>query len=247
MSLFYYFDMGNTRGKFWLERNGQIEARAHIPHDGDMSGVLSRLPVEFALSPDAVRGASVLDDATLLEFAAACRAKWSVSPVFARSSASHAGVSNAYEKEPARLGVDRWLALIALRERARSICVVDCGTAITLDVMTAAGRHEGGYILPGLSMMAAVLLAETRRVRFEPAAIAEGLELGRNTGEAVKHGALAAVTALVEKLVAERDCALVLTGGDAARVSVGLRCIHELEPELLLHGLRRYFADAVIN
>lgn len=246
MSLVYYFDMGNTRGKFWLSRDGRIDAHAYIPHDGDMSSVLAQLPADFAAVPDAVLGASVLDDATLDSFAEACRARWSRLPDFARSSAHHAGVINAYA-EPARLGVDRWLALIALRARAMDVCVVDCGTAITLDVLRADGQHQGGYILPGLSMMAGVLLHETRRVRFDPDAIAEGLALGRNTGEAVKHGALAAVVALIEKIVAERPCVLVLTGGDAARVSASLVCPHELQPELLLHGLQRYFADTGIN
>lgn len=246
MSLVYYFDMGNTRGKFWLSRNGRIEANAYIPHDGDMSSVLNHLPADFSAVPDAVLGASVLDDATLDAFAEACRVRWSRAPGFARSSAQHAGVMNAYV-EPARLGVDRWLALIALRARAVDVCVVDCGTAITLDVLRADGQHLGGYILPGLSMMAGVLLHETRRVRFDPDAIAEGLTLGRNTGEAVKHGALAAVVSLIEKIVAERSCVLVLTGGDAVRVSASLSCLHELQPELLLHGLQRYFADTGIN
>ncbi|MGH8494327.1 MAG: type III pantothenate kinase [Moraxellaceae bacterium] len=247
MSLVYYFDMGNTRGKFWRERDGVVEARAYVPHEGDMSAVLMGLTDEFQSLPDAVLGASVLDDATLEAFSAACLAQWSLRPSFARSSASHAGVVNAYVMDPLRLGVDRWLALIALRERRQDICVVDCGTAITLDAMTANGVHLGGYILPGLSMMAGVLLSETRRVRFDSAAVEEGLTLGRSTGEAVKHGALAAVAALIEKVVAERGCTLVLTGGDAARVSAHLACRHELQPELLLHGLQRYFADTGIN
>lgn len=246
MSLVYYFDMGNTRGKFWLGRDGKIEARAYIPHDGDMSSVLTHLPAEFSAVPDAVLGASVLDDKTLEHFAEASRERWSLTPQFARSSAQHAGVINAYV-DPSRLGVDRWLALIALSARAQDVCVVDCGTAITVDVLRADGCHLGGYILPGLSMMAGVLLHETRRVRFDPDAIIEGLALGRNTGEAVKHGALAAVVALIEKTVAEHPCALVLTGGDAARVSASLACPHELQPELLLYGLQRYFADAGIN
>jgi type III pantothenate kinase len=247
MSLIYYFDMGNTRGKFWCCRDDHIEARAYVPHEGDMAKVLSELPAEFFSAPDAVHGASVLDDATLSAFSDACAQKWGRVPVFARSSAAHAGVISGYGQDAARLGVDRWLALIALREQQADVCVVDCGTAITVDVLQADGRHLGGYILPGLSMMADSLLRETRRVRFDPASIVEGVELGRNTGEAVRHGALAAVVALIERVVSERNLRLVLTGGDAARVSAGLSCPHVLEAELLLHGLQRYFADIGIN
>lgn len=247
MSLIYYFDMGNTRGKFWRCRDDVIEARAYVPHDGNMRDVLSALPPDFQQAPGAVRGASVLDDAMLLAFSEACREKWQLVPAFARSSAQHAGVTNAYDRDPARLGVDRWLAMIALRELAADVCVVDCGTAITIDVLQADGRHLGGYILPGLSMMADSLLRETRRVRFDPAGIVEGVSLGRNTGEAVRHGALASVVALIESVVRGRHLRLVLTGGDAARVAAGLSCPHELEPELLLHGLQRYFTDTGIN
>lgn len=246
MSLVYFFDMGNTRGKFWLSRDGAIEADAYIPHDGDMSSVLSHLPAPFSATPDAVLGASVLDDARLASFADACHARWARAPCFARSTAQCAGVINAYV-DPARLGVDRWLALIGLRPRARDICVVDCGTAITVDVLRADGQHMGGYILPGLSMMAGLLLHATRRVRFDPDAVADGLALGRSTGEAVKHGALASIVALIEKVATDYSCTLVLTGGDAARVSASLMYPHELQPELLLHGLQRYFADAGIN
>lgn len=247
MSLIYYFDMGNTRGKFWLSRNGRIQSRAYIPHDADMQAMLAHLPPEFDGAPDAILGASVLDDESIEAFAQVCRQQWCLSPQFARSSAAHAGVVSAYAEQPNRLGIDRWLALIALREREQDVCIVDCGTAITMDVLRADGLHLGGYILPGLSMMAGALLHETRRVRFDSASIAEGLELGRNTGEAVKHGALAAVVALVERLMQDRACAVVLTGGDAHRVSASLACQHELRPELLLSGLQRYFADVGIN
>lgn len=246
MSLVYYFDMGNTRGKLWRCRAGVIEDRFSAAHDGNVHGFLAALPASFLDKPSAVLGASVLDEQAMADFSAQCRISWGLVPEFARSSAAHAGVVSAYA-EPERLGVDRWLALIALRERAESICVVDCGTAITLDVLRADGQHLGGYILPGLSMMAATLQQETRRVRFDVAEVAASLALGRSTAEAVRHGALAAVVALIERQVAGGKMSLVLTGGDAAAVAAELTCSYGLEPELLLHGLQRYFADAGIN
>jgi len=246
MSLVYFFDMGNTRAKFWRCQDGVIEARFTAVHDGKIQGLLDGLPAAFADKPDAVLGASVLDEVAVADFTMQCREGWALSPGFARSSAAHAGVVNAYA-EPGKLGVDRWLALIALREQKMDVCVVDCGTAITVDVLGSSGQHRGGYILPGLSMMAAVLQQETKRVRFDVADMSASLALGRGTGEAVRHGALAAVAALIERLVKEGRLSLVLTGGDAAAVAAGLTCPYVLEPELLLHGLQRYFADAGIN
>ena len=68
---------------------------------------------------------------------------------------------NAYA-EPARLGIDRWAAIIAAYHRfPEGACVVDCGTACTFDLVDAGGRHRGGYILPGLSAMEGAVLGET--------------------------------------------------------------------------------------
>jgi type III pantothenate kinase len=238
--------MGNTRGKLWRCRDGVIEGRFSAVHDGNIHGFLATLPPSFRDKPSAVLGASVLDEAAMADFSAQCRISWGLAPEFARSSAAHAGVVSSYV-EPGRLGVDRWLALIALRELAENVCVVDCGTAITLDVLRADGLHMGGYILPGLSMMAAALQQETRRVRFDMAEAAVSLALGQSTAEAVRHGALAAVVALIEGRIADGQMSLVLTGGDAATVAAALTCSYVLEPELLLHGLQRYFADTGIN
>ncbi|MBN2872262.1 MAG: type III pantothenate kinase [Halothiobacillaceae bacterium] len=54
--------------------------------------------------------------------------------------------------EPARLGVDRFCAMIEARARIDTgpLAVIDAGTAVTLDVLDASGQHRGGLILPGL-------------------------------------------------------------------------------------------------
>ena len=245
MSPVYYFDIGNTRAKFWRCHDGVLVEHVAIVHDGRVADIPFLLPHGFSVAPAAIRGATVLDEADVAAFAAACEAKWQQSPQFARSSAAHAGVRNAYADAPGTLGVDRWIGLIAVAGRSQDVCVVDCGTALTLDLLEADGRHLGGYILPGLAMMVDALLQATRRVRFDRVPPDDGLAPGRNTAEAVMHGALAAVVALIEKSGTGRH--VVLTGGDAARVSALLACPHVVEPDLLLQGLQRYFSDAGIN
>ena len=61
------------------------------------------------------------------------------------------------------------------------------------------------------------------------------------------HGALAAVVALVDRLVLQHQAQLVLTGGDAQRLASALDKPYDLQPELLLQGLQRYFADTGIK
>lgn len=247
MSLTYYFDIGNTRAKLWCCVDGVPVDQAVVAHAGRVGDIPGLLPPRFDAPPAAILGATVMDDAAVAAFIAACTAKWHQTPRFAVSSSTCAGVISAYEEAPETLGVDRWLALIAVAGMGQDVCVVDCGTAVTLDVLQADGQHLGGYILPGLSMMAEMLLKSTRRVRFDPAQSGFSLAPGRSTGEAVTHGALAAVVALIEKEAGVPGRHIVLAGGDADRISALLACPHHCEPDLLLKGLQRYFSDAGIN
>ncbi|MFA5496107.1 MAG: type III pantothenate kinase [Porticoccaceae bacterium] len=119
-------------------------------------------------------------------------------------------------REPSRLGIDRWLALLAARDQCGgAFAVVDAGTALTVDVVDGRGRHLGGYIAPGLTMMADSLVANTWGVRTDEGAHAS-LAPGTFTAEAVMHGCLASAVGLVEAVVARQVvAALFLTGGDA--------------------------------
>lgn len=247
----YYFDAGNTRLKLWAcAHDATVLAETSIAHEGSLPRALAQLADEFHEAPAALRGASVLDEAKTVEFSNVCVARWGLRPQLAQSLRAQAGVSNAYGADYARLGVDRWLALLgydrqSLRE-GQSACVVDCGTAITVDLLQQSGMHEGGYILPGLAMMKGALLQHTARVRHD-ALVHQALTPGTNTAEAVEHGALLAVVSLLERLQAEGGRDLVLTGGDAARVGRALSCSYREEPLLLLKGLQRYFSEAGIS
>lgn len=81
--------------------------------------------------------------------------------LFAESSASLAGVTNAYP-EPKQLGIDRWLAMVAGYQRLSAACVViDAGTALTVDYVQDDGKHLGGMIAPGVTLLARSLGAAT--------------------------------------------------------------------------------------
>lgn len=241
MSLLYFFDIGNTRGKFWKCRDGLLETTAYIRHERNMKGFISKLPVEFDESPDSICGLSVVSERLSDEFKRLCQEKWCRVPLFASSGRGFDGVTNGYEM-PGTLGVDRWLGLIAAYKKGINVCVVGCGTAVTLDVLEN-GAHAGGYILPGLALIVESLEVQTARVRFVEQ-IDDGVTLGRSTAEAVVHGALLSTVAMIEKVVGDRHISnITLTGGDAERISKFLRLPHVVEPNLLLRGLQKYFAD----
>lgn len=146
----------------------------------------------------------------------------------ARAAAHCAGVSNGYQ-DYQRLGLDRWLAILGGYHLAGKACLVlDLGTAITADFVSADGRHLGGYICPGLPLMRAQLRTHTRRIRYDGAeAVNAARELmpGRSTAEAVERGCLLMLRGFVREQCAEAghllgdDFEVFLTGGDASLVS----------------------------
>lgn len=165
------------------------------------------------------------------------------SVVLAQSADSLAGVCNGYE-EPSKLGLDRWLALVAAYNLSRRACLVlDLGTAVTVDFVGADGLHLGGFICPGLPLMRAQLKTHTRRIRYEQGEAEGDLRLpGRSTAEAVERGcyhmirgfALGQLELAVEALGA--DFEVLITGGDAACVAdlfPGARVV----PDLVFRGL----------
>ena len=167
---------------------------------------------------------------------------YGVRPEFAEATPELAGVICGYE-EPARLGVDRWLALVAAWNAVRrAVAVVDLGTAATLDFVAADGRHQGGYIVPGLGLMAAALARDTAGVRVA-GDLAPDLAPGRNTAQAVRRGSTAMLLDFIEASVgrfasvAGGPPAVFLTGGDAELLAGRLPFALRLEPDLVLDGL----------
>lgn len=238
MTLDYWFDIGNTRAKFWVTRDGHIAYRGGFPHHGDMEWLLAGLPVELEPAPQRLYGLSVLDAGRTEAFVAAALQRWGMVPQLAASDALHAGIQNGYES-PSRLGVDRWLGVLAAAGEGKA-CVVLCGTAITLDLVEQ-GRHAGGYIIPGLSLMASSLIERTRGIRCDVAP-SGGIGPGRNTSDAVARGGLLAAAGCIERVVRQEQASrLILAGGDAERVSESLSISHFVDPDLLLKGLQVYF------
>ena len=217
--------MGNTRTKW---RFG--DAAGHLPSP--------ELP-ELDATPARVRVATVLRNRDAV--AGAVMARFGLAAEFASTATTLAGVRCGY-RDPARLGVDRWLALVAAWQRtAGAVAVIGAGTAATVDFVDAGGRHEGGHIGPGLGLMRHALM-HTADVR--PAYTAEAdVAPGNDTEEAVSSGTFVMLLGFVEAAVgafAER-CGdrvdVVLTGGDAELLASRLTMPVRHEPRLVLDGL----------
>lgn len=242
-------DWGNSRIKWRLVGDsGRLAADTRVALDlqelaGQLRQRLSQSSALLGIRVASVRPAS--DDARLADWALQ---QWQLRPWFARASRQCGGVVSAYP-EFARLGVDRWLGLLAARQSSNAPAVIiQAGTALTADLLAAQGQHKGGFIAPGWQTMRRALSVGTAQVR-STSAPPECFLLGpaSSTEGAVEAGISAMVQGFVrnacEQLSAEAR--LLVAGGDA---SVICRYFSEAEywPDLVLDGLAvAHQADSV--
>lgn len=238
-------DAGNSFIKWRLSAQGQEVSRGRL---AKAAFTPTQLAAVVGAVPDAVWVASVLGAAFEQQLSQWCRQHWQLAPCYARTQASCAGVRNSYQ-QPERMGVDRWLAMVAAFSRRRQcgpggLVVVDCGSAITIDYLDQNGQHQGGYIIPGLTTMQRSLLRHTAQIRYEAAPLKVSLKPGNNTADAVTQGALFALHALAQRLAQDVGAGeMLITGGDG-ELFQRFAGVGEYSPDLVLDGLEKVCCDA---
>lgn len=235
-------DLGNTRCK-WAWHDGRVlQASSVLLHRGQEFPALLTQAFARQPRPDRVYIASVADVARRDMLVHWLREHWSISADLLISPAAGNGLKNAY-LEPARLGCDRWAAMVAAFQQARSaVCVVDLGSAITLDVVAASGQHLGGLILPGLHAMGDAL---TRHTTLDAVDFSQDVSalLATSTQAAMARGITYAVSSLITQLLSDLKqqrqiaAACYLTGGDSTVIAPLLQLPYVIDPDLVLKGL----------
>ena len=207
-------DAGNTSIKWQLRDGGEAVADGQ----GDLSALRDWVAALDDSEQYAVAVSCVKNDTYAHEIGRAFESLGSATLHFAKSSATFAGVRNAYD-EPQSLGVDRWLALLAVKARGQnSAVIIDVGTACTIDVLEN-GQHLGGYIFPGMALARNALVANTDRIRFskdpEPST-----SLGTDTAGCVLSGIWLTLLASCQTVIDRFPNATVyLTGGSAPELT----------------------------
>lgn len=234
-------DIGNTRAKWrtvpcGLDAAQQLlEATAvnvvsTFDGHGDANTLIEGLKPAFANIDQPllrVRVASVRSEEFERELTNGFEQWLGIRPEFARTQAqSLAGgvsVNNSYS-EPQSMGVDRWCAIVAsaVRFNGRPCCVVDAGSAMTIECINTKAQHIGGYILPGFETQVKALLAKTDRVDAQdvleaPFAAGEITAPANNTLGAVRAGVWLNLAGAIREVchrMESNTLSLVIGGGD---------------------------------
>ncbi len=232
----WLFDLGNSRLKFAsLHADGRIGDVVAVAHDG-----AGFAPDAFASLPAAIEEACIASVASprLRDALQAELRRRGARIVHAATMLRCAGVTIAYD-EPANLGVDRFLALLAAHARGGDRLVAGVGTALTIDLIDASGLHLGGRIAPSPTLMREALHARALQL---PAAGGGYREFADDTVDALASGCIGAALGLVERSLREaealvgRPVALLLHGGGANELAAHLP-LAEPAPQLVLEGL----------
>ncbi len=229
-------DIGNTRIKWGFHQDGDWLRQGWVKtaQADTLAAEFTALPSTDRIVISNVAGGAVRDQVSAVLHGAADSPQWIV------AVAAQCGVTSGYA-DPAALGADRWAALIGAWQMLRSACVVvNVGTTMTVDALSAEGAFIGGFIVPGYDLMRSALARDTADL-----AVREGTFsfFPDNTGDAIASGAVNALAGAVERMsryVAESagvESPVLLSGGGAELIAARLNARVTVVDNLVLDGL----------
>ncbi len=232
-------DLGNTRLKWVLARGSRFlhEPEAVAADPAGLPWARWRQAGAGVVAMAAVAPPEVTAGITT-----AVRARLGARLEVAHAVAVWGGLRCAY-RQPQRLGVDRWLAMLAAyhQDPGTPALVVSAGTALTVDRLDPGGNHRGGLIAPGLAAMRSGLVGAAPALAAHAGGRA-GPGLAADSADAIASGCLQACLGLIgrcaDAMAAEGlPPRLWLGGGDAGLLAPHLPGAVELRPWLVLEGL----------
>lgn len=238
-------DVGNSRVALAIVQDGRLQRVVRIPHAAlaGLADVLAADPSSAQLSAapvvtSSVNPAAVREVRTLV-------ARITRGPFLLAREDFPIPILTAVDA-PDRVGMDRLLAALAAHQETKSATIiVNVGTALTVDAVDADGRFLGGAILPGPTLAARSLHANTAALPEVPLAAeaAPPDAVGRNTDAAIRAGIVLGTAGAVERLVAEQrrrigaKTPVVATGGGLDVLRPALSVVDTVRPDLVLEGL----------
>jgi type III pantothenate kinase len=233
---YIFVDAGNTRLSFYISHNDKIKFFGSIPTDKASTANITALIKKSGCSK--IFLCSVVPDITLL---------------FKKIKGYRLYIAGQNVKTPIKsfydagdIGMDRLVGAYAARRINKSTrLIIDFGTAITFDFLSAKGEYLGGMILPGIGSSLTVLSG--------CALLPDKIHLGRlrksiprNTVDSINKGIIEGFSFMINSLVKEYSGTLkftknevpVITGGDAEFICKMLNFKYIYEPDLVIRGLK---------
>lgn len=247
-------DIGNTRIK-WAHHSPKTAAGNELVghgvlEHGSQIEVETLQQIKAPANLDSILVSAVTDDLNSQRIKKQLQAIFAVPVQMVKSQPQFNHLVNGY-KQPPLLGVDRWVALIGAFAQAKpshGVFVVDVGTAITIDAVDGDGKHLGGIISPGLSLMRNSLSQNTERLMLvEDAKISA---VADNTQDAIASGTIWSLVGLIQqieqRLALDGDSKIdyLITGGDAQKLLPHLPVRYILVTDLILQGLAALAQDS---
>lgn len=238
-------DSGNSLIKWALEKDGIFitEGECLTSRASSLHGLW-----ENYAKPDRVIVANVAGKMVAAEIRKAASELWQLDAEFIASTRNCCGLTNGYHN-PAQLGVDRWMAMVAAFQMIDGpVIVVDCGTAVTIDLVKQGGLFAGGVIMPGLMTAFRSLEIGTDAIEEINSFNSDMSSVAQSTKDAVIAGVLLCLAGGIERVVKEQTLlseqrpTVLLTGGDGEKLVPYLTISTQLEPALVLQGLQVFAA-----
>jgi type III pantothenate kinase len=243
-----YVDVGNSCLKWACATATGLGPMSRLAYSVESLPQLLDKAWQDLTPPQHVMVANVAGPAVVAHVAQWVRDTWGLTIGQAHTADQACGVRNGYP-EAETLGVDRWLSLIAAhRLLSGVVCIFDCGTAMTMDVIDESGEHLGGQITPGMEMMKSALVANTQAIGAGESDAGLNL-LAKDTASAVAMGCSWTTIAYMERMTSEiqdtlqRPLQVIVTGGGISPLLPYLSGYVDsgqwrYEPDWVLRGLQ---------
>ncbi len=245
-------DIGNSRLKSAFSPPGTVKIEPFTPFAWrDTSRPSAAVVDEFgqllddlwsSITPERIIVCNVAGEVVLAALSAWCGKKGWPDFELCESGESFDGLINGYAN-PLQLGSDRWAAMIGARaENKGALCIIDSGTATTVDLVDQRGQHLGGAIFPGVNTMRRALNTYTAGLfdssgNIQPFANATKQGIAGGTG----YASAGAIDRFVDEALLElTPLTVIFTGGEASLVAPLLRNTVVVDELLVLKGLDTY-------
>lgn len=233
-----WLDLGNTRLKYWLTEDKKILEYGAEQHLQAPAELLLGLTEKFKLLAPEFIGVSSVLGTTINHKITHTLSKLSVPFELVSVDKDLPLMTSDYDEQ--QLGVDRWLQMLAVANEFDDICIVGCGTALTIDIIEKK-QHLGGFIFPSIYLQREALQSGTRQISIPDTAF-DSILPAINTMDAVHHGILLSIIGAVQLMINKYPKhQLILTGGDASIIQKHINTDAKIYDDLVLKGMQAYF------